>query len=151
MNYISPEGLEKLNQELESRKNIRPEIARRIQDSKALGDLAENSEYQEALEAHSFNEGRIEELEELVKNAIIIDEEKRVRGNIIDIGTKIKTRSKFGEKEFVIVGSSEADPVRGLISNESPLGMAFLSKKKGDIVMVETPGGSVEYAIMDVD
>lgn len=149
--YFSKEGLEKLKQELEHRTNtLRPEIAARIKEAKELGDLSENAEYAEAKEAQSLNEGRIEEIKTILENAVIIGENNGSKGGVIGVGSHIKVESKNGSREYTIVGAAESDPANGFISNESPLGAAFLGQKKGDKVSVNTPKGEVEYKILDV-
>lgn len=146
--YFSPSGLEKLKKELEERKNKnRVEIALKIAQAKELGDLSENAEYIEAKELQAFNEGRIEELEDLTKNAVII---KPPQGDIVDIGSTISVVSSQGNHKWTIVGASEANPTQGFISNESPLGGAFLGHKKGDEVKVRVPSGTVKYKILEV-
>lgn len=156
MEYISSEGLEKLKEELKERKTIkRQEIAKRLEEAKSLGDLSENMEYTAAKEAQAFNEGRILELEEIIKKSALI---KPVRKNQKDVclGSKVEVKSMgkgagAGLKQtFVIVGSQEAEPTEGKISNESPLGKAFLGHRVGDIIKVETPRGKMEYKIVSI-
>ena len=153
--YISPEGLEKLKNELKDRKtNVRQEIAARLEESKGLGDLSENAEYQSTREAQAFNEGRIIELEDLIKKSIIINPDKKYKkvqvGSTIDVEIIKKKGNGPDKRSFNIVGSQEADPARGMISNESPLGEAFFSKEVGDIIEVETPKGKVGYKIIKI-
>ena len=154
MDYISKEGLEKLKKELEElRTKKRLEIASRIEESKKLGDLSENSEYQEAREAQELNERKISELEEVVRNAVII--ETRHTENV-GIGSKVAVEfmSDGGVNnkkiEFTIVGSTESDPNENKISNESPLGRAFLNKRVGDKVEAKTPKGILKYKILSI-
>ncbi len=147
--YISAEGLEKLKAELHTYKTTRrQEVASRLLRAKELGDLAENSEYQQAKEEQALVEKRIVELEVEIKDTIII----RANDNpdAIGIGNTVEVKSAAGKKEFTIVGSAEADPNAGKISNESPLGKAFLGHKKGDEVKAETPGGISKYKILAV-
>lgn len=148
--YFSEEGLKKLKEELEQRLTTqRPEIAARIREAKELGDLSENAEYAEAKEAQALNEGRIEEIKSILENAILISEKNG--GGMVNVGSSLKVESKVsGTKEFVIVGAAESNPLEGFISNESPLGAAFLGHKKGDVVLVSTPKGAVEYKILEV-
>ena len=113
-----------------------------------MGDLSENAEYTEAKESQAFNEGRIRELEEIIKNAAIIS--KKPSCDSVEIGCEITVQNKIGKKTFFIVGSQEADPMRGKISNESPLGRTFLGKKKGDEVIVQTPSGKIHYKILEI-
>ena len=147
--YLSRDGLGKLKKELEERKGqIRTEITRKILAAKELGDLSENAEYIEAKEAQSFNEGRIAELEEIIKEAVVIS-----NGNthdIIVVGSTVRVKSPQGEHQFTIVGPAESDPTQGFISNESPLGSAFIGHKKGEEGEVKTPGGVVEYKILEI-
>ncbi|MDO8495487.1 MAG: transcription elongation factor GreA [bacterium] len=146
--YFSPEGLEKLKKELEDRKyTLRKEIAGRIAEARDLGDLAENAEYQEEKERQAFNEGRIEELENVIKNAQLIS---HISGQLVDVGSTVKVKSPVGEHTFTIVGASESNPIKGFISNESPLGKSFLGEKKGSEIEVKTPKGVVKYKILEV-
>jgi transcription elongation factor GreA len=147
--YFSPEGLEKLKKELEDRKGeIRNDITRRILSAKELGDLSENAEYAEAKELQSFNEGRIGELEEIIKEAVVIG--ANGRHDVVTVGSTVKSKSVHGEHKFTIVGPSESDPTQGFISNESPLGNAFIGHKKGEEIEVKTPGGIVKYKIVEI-
>ena len=158
MKYISPEGLEKIKKELKERKIInRQEIAQRLEEAKALGDLSENTEYLAAKEAQAFNEGKILELEEVVKKSTLIKParkgQKKVQiGSVIEIklvgGGSNKMNS--AKQTFMIIGSREADPAQGKISNESPLGQAFFGKQVNDIIEVETPKGKVKYKIVGI-
>ena len=144
--YLTGEGLDKLTKELEYLKNIkRKEVSKRIQEAKEYGDLSENAEYAEAKDEQAVVETRIMELENLIKNSQVIQSSKK--GDIVRIGSVIKVTINGGEKTYSIVGSQEADPLNGKISNESPLGKAFLGKKIGDSVSVRTPGGTQEFVI----
>src|SRR5688572_13347888 len=119
--YFSPEGLEKLKEEYEHRTGpLRGEIAVRIKEAKEQGDLSENAEYTEAKEAQSLNEGRIEELKIILDNAVVITAPGK--GGVISVGSSLKAQTGKEERQFTIVGASEADPGNGKISNESPLG-----------------------------
>lgn len=147
--YISPEGLEKLKEELNKFKTEeRQAIAGRLEAAKALGDLAENSEYQEAKEAQSLNEARIAELEEMLKNIVVI--QKPAGTDVVQIGSQVVVERDGTEEIYNIVGSEEADPVTGKISNESPLGKSFLGKRRGDVIQVKTPAGGVNYKIKEI-
>jgi transcription elongation factor GreA len=147
--YVTPEGLDKIKAELEElKKHRRPDSIGRLEAAKALGDLSENAEYHEAKDELAFVEGRIRELEDTLNNVVMIEESKQ--GDVVEVGSTIKVESNGKEKTYQIVGSSEADPAGGRISNESPLGAAFLGHKKGDTVDVEAPGGTSAYTIMDV-
>lgn len=147
--YFSQEGLEKLKEEYTNRtEQVRAEIAARIKEAKEQGDLSENAEYAEAKEAQSLNEGRIEDLRVILGNAVIFG--APVAGGIAHVGSRLTVHSGKETREFVIVGAAEADPLNGKISNESPLGAAFLGHKKGDKVSVSAPKGAVEYKIVEV-
>lgn len=147
--YISPKGLEKLKKELEGMKTVkRLEIAARLEAAKALGDLSENAEYQEAKEAQSLNESQVAELEEKLRNIVVI--QKPTDSNTVQVGATIDVDSSSGRETFTIVGSEEANPGEGKISNESPLGMAFLGKKAGETVDVKTPAGVVSFRLLSI-
>jgi transcription elongation factor GreA len=145
---MTPEGLQELKKELEQHKDRKGEIAEKIKFAKEQGDLKENSEYQEALNDMQFNERRIAELEDLVRNAEVIEHTEK--SNYVTLGSRIKVKGKVGEREFRMVGASEADPTQGKISNESPLGSAFMHRKAGEQFEVETPGGKSTYQILEI-
>jgi len=147
---ISQEGYDKLEKELDYLTVVkRREIADRIQIAKDLGDLSENAEYQDAKDEQAFNEGRIIEITNLIKNLTVVENEHKK--NEIAMGSKILAEGNGKSREFTIVSFNEADPLTGKISNESPLGMAFLGKKKKDIIKVNTPKGEVEYKILKIE
>lgn len=147
--YVSAEYLQKLKDELHDLKTVkRRELANRIELAKALGDLSENAEYHEAKDALGFIEGRILEIEDLFKHAVVIEEESG--GTNVRVGSKIKVRVNGKEREFEIVGSNEADPVSGKISNESPIGAALLGAHKGDSVEVKSPAGKTVYEVLEI-
>lgn len=144
--YLTPERLEELKADLNNLKTEkRIEIAKRLKKAKELGDLSENSEYQEAREEQSRVEKRIFDLEEMIKNAVLITK-SGVKGEVL-IGSTIKAEKDGKEFNFTIVGANEARPEDGFISNESPLGMAFLGKKVGDEVIINAPIGKIKYKI----
>ncbi|MFA6100280.1 MAG: transcription elongation factor GreA [Patescibacteria group bacterium] len=149
MHYLSPEGLEKLKAELQELKTVRVrEAAGRIEAAKALGDLKENSEYHSAKDEMAFIRGRVQEIEETLKNTTVIED---VGGSsIVRIGSTVEVEARGVTRSYKIVGSEEADPVNGLISNESPMGKAFLNHSKDDQVEVETPGGVVTFSILKI-
>ncbi|HEY4506827.1 MAG TPA: transcription elongation factor GreA [Candidatus Paceibacterota bacterium] len=148
--YFSPEGLEKLKSELEERRGqVRAEISAKILAAKELGDLSENAEYTEAKEMQSFNEGRLVELEDMIKNAVIIGPHQKLEAVVVG-SSVIVASDKHGEQKFTIVGASESNPSKGFISNESPLGLAFLGRKQSEEVDVRTPGGTVKYKILEI-
>lgn len=147
--YFSKEGLEKLKRELEERISIlRPEIATRIKEAKELGDISENAEYDAAKEAQATNEGRIEEIKNILENAVIITSTNG--SGVVNVGSSVEVESKNGIQTFIIVGAAESDPAKGFISNESPLGSAFLGHEKRDKIEVKTPKGVMEYTILEV-
>ncbi len=148
--YLSQEGIETIKKELQELKiKKRQEIAKRLQEAKDLGDLSENAEYFEAKEAQSFNESRIIELEKLLKNAVVI--ETPSEENIVRVGSIIEVKSNNGSEIFNIVGSAEAKPQEGKISNESPLGRAFLGRKIGDEIEIKSPSGITKYKIIKIE
>lgn len=145
--YITEAALKELKSELEMlRTKKRLEIAERLKEAKAMGDLSENAEYQEAKEAQAFIEGRIVELEDLIRRAAVI--KKRSDSERVLVGSTVEVRDGIKRRKFTIVGPEEADPVKGLISNESPLGASFLGKRIGEEVSVNTPGGVRKYKIV---
>ena len=138
--YLTRDGLEKLRLELDEMTNVRrAEVATRIHDAKEHGDLSENAEYEDAKNEQAFVEGRIQTLEALIKNATIIDEKHSTEH--VQIGSTVSVESGDGKETFTIVGSTEASPRDGRISNESPVGRALLGRKKGDKVVVRVPAG----------
>ncbi|MEK7583253.1 MAG: transcription elongation factor GreA [Patescibacteria group bacterium] len=147
--YLSQEGLEKLKKELEERETtLRPDIAKRILEAKELGDLSENAEYAEAREAQGMNEGRIEELKDLLKHAVVIAPHHKQKN--VAIGSTVSVKFGGTTKQFTIVGPAESNPAQGFISNESPLGIAFMGKEKGEEVEAHIPSGTVKYKILEV-
>lgn len=149
--YLTKEKLIKLKKELEFLKNNkRREVAERIHEAKDLGDLSENAEYAEAKDEQSWTEGRILELEDIIKRAVLIEENKYHQTSTVTVGSRVKVLVKGVEKDFEIVGSQEANPAQGKISNESPLGKAFIGKKVADEIEVEVPKGKVKYKIVAV-
>ncbi|MBI2628041.1 MAG: transcription elongation factor GreA [Candidatus Niyogibacteria bacterium] len=152
--YLSKEGFEKLREELRILSNERRrKIAERLEYAKSLGDLSENAEYQQAKEDQTSNEMRIAELENILQGAEII---QKSSADTVEVGAKVvaeKSETKAAKRgvcEFLIVGSEEADPAANKISHESPIGRAFLGKKKGEEVNVLTLKGAVYYKILDI-
>jgi transcription elongation factor GreA len=147
--YISRDGLDKLRAELDEMVNARrPEVAQRIHDAKEHGDLTENAEYEDAKNEQAFVEGRIATLEALIKNATIIDE--KTSKEHVQIGSTVTVQSPDGKEKFQIVGSAEARPAEGRISNESPVGRALLGHKTGETVVVRVPAGDFSYRIVRI-
>ncbi len=148
--YLSPERLEELKAELNELKTTkRIEVADRLKRAKELGDLSENSEYFEAREEQAQVESRIFEVEDIIKNASVIS--KTTSRTQIEVGSTIEVTKDGVKMKFNIVGSNEADPESGKISNESPLGKAFLGREPGESVKVKTPKGEVMYKIAKID
>ena len=146
---ITKEGLQKLNEELQRRKTVvRQAIASAIKEAKEQGDLSENAEYAEAKHQQSENENRIAALEALVKEAEVVEHDTSVIG--IQLESKVRVKFNGSEMEFQIVGSNEVDPANFKISNESPMGRAFMGRLKDDTVEVVTPAGKKRYKILDV-
>ena len=150
--YLTREGFDKLEQELEHLRNEkRSEVARRLQEAMEDGELIENAEYEDAKNEQAFVEGRIKDLELLLANAQIIDDEDNQRGTV-QVGSKVTIKEGDGAPEtYMIVGPAEADPKRARMSNESPFGRALLNHKKGDKVKVEAPGGAFTVQIVKIE
>jgi transcription elongation factor GreA len=147
--YISEDGLVKLRAELGELVGARrAEIAQRIHDAKEHGDLAENAEYEDAKNEQAFVEGQIQRLEALIKNATIIESTHGIEH--VQIGSTVKLQGAEGPEQFTIVGSTEANPRAGKISNESPVGRTLLGKRKGDHVVVHVPAGDFSYEILEI-
>lgn len=149
---LTEEGLKNLENELENLKTVkRKEVAEKIKVALSFGDLSENSEYDEAKNEQAIMESRILEIETMLKNVKIIDEHE-LSTDVVHIGSKVKVKDmKLGETvDYRIVGSSEADPREGRISDESPVGAALLGHKEGQTVKAETPGGVVKYKILEI-
>lgn len=149
---LTLEGKEKLEKELQELKTIRrKEVADRIKQAIDFGDISENSEYDDAKNEQAFIEGRIQELDMMLRNVKIIDEEILEKG-VISIGSTVTVKDiEFDETEtYRIVGTVEADPMQNKISNESPVGASLLGKKAGQTVNVLTPAGMIQYEIIEV-
>jgi transcription elongation factor GreA len=152
-NIMTYEGLKKLEDELQDLKvNRRQEVAQKIREAREQGDLSENAEYDAAKDEQRDIEARIEELEKILKNAEVIDEDD-VAIDTISVGCCVTLLDvEFDdEMKFKIVGSTEANSLKGYISNESPIGQALLGKRKGDMVEVESPAGAIQYKIMEIE
>ncbi len=150
--YLTTEGAQRLKEELERLKGPdRDEIARRLRSAIQMGDLSENADYHKAKEDQGFLEGRISELEYLLKNAIIVDR-KNNTGDVVDIGMQVTIQEAGEEPEtYYLVGAKEADPRNGRISNESPIGRVLLGHRVGDSVTAETPTGSITFKILKIE
>lgn len=150
--YLTYEGLKKLEEELETLKGPkRTEIAERIKQALSFGDISENSEYDEAKNEQAHIELRIMQVENMLKNAKLIDEDE-ISTEAVSLGAKVKLYDiEFKEEiEYWIVGSTEADPSRLKISNESPVGMALLGSKVGDEVEVSVPDGTIKFKVLEI-
>jgi transcription elongation factor GreA len=149
--YLTPEGYEKLEEELHFLKTVRrPEIAHAIHDAKMDGDVSENAGYEEAKRQQAFLEGRIITIEAMLQNAVII--ESNGPSDTVILGAQVTVAEEGFEPEtYTIVGSAEANPGDGRISNESPLGKALMGHRVGDKVAFVTPGGPVEMEILHIE
>lgn len=151
--FLTREGMRKLEAELHHLKSVRrKEVADRIKEAREYGDIVENSEYDDAKNEQAFVEGRIKDLEKLLRNVQIIEEEGDTGNNEVKIGSTVELKDlESGEKfTYTLVGSAEADPSENKISNESPVGSAILGRKAGEKVEVEVPAGIIEYEIIDI-
>ena len=150
--FLTPEGKIQLENRLNELKTVkRPEVTKKIGIAREFGDLSENAEYDAAKEEQGLIEAEILEIEAKLRNCIIINKNELSTKNVA-VGCTVKLYDKsFDEEiEYEIIGSTESDPLTGLISNESPVGKALLGKKKGDKVEVKTPGGIIEYEILEI-
>ena len=150
--YLTSEGAQKLKAELaELEGPQREDLARRLRDAIQMGDLSENADYHKAKEDQGFLEGRIQELKYILSNAIIIDE-NAAKTDDVSVGNRVTIQENGEEPEtYHLVGSKEADPRKGRISNESPIGRALLGHKVGERVQVETPGGTIYFKIISIE
>jgi transcription elongation factor GreA len=150
---LTPEGYERLHQEIEYlRTEKRREVADRIRVAREFGDIAENAEYDDAKNEQAMLEHKIAQLEERLLNARVIDPNE-VPKDVVSIGTKVKLRDMETKKsvEYVIVGSAEANPAESKLSNESPVGKAIIGHKKGDVVEVAAPRGTLTFKILGIE
>ncbi|MGE5392883.1 MAG: transcription elongation factor GreA [Candidatus Saccharibacteria bacterium] len=147
---LTSDGLTKLREELRVLKDERRrEVIERIQEAVAHGDLSENADYAQAKEEQAFIEGRVQEIEDMIKNAEII--EHNGHQGQVGIGSSVRVNYKGKEYKYTIVGSNEANPAAGKISNESLVGKSLLGRKVGEIVVVDTPSGKNEYQIVAIE
>lgn len=147
---LTREGFEKLETELQHLKSVRRrEIAKRIKQAREFGDISENAEYDEAKNEQAFVEGRIREIEQLLRNAQIVDE---TESDLVGLGKTVTLKDLDADEEvkYHLVGSAEADPLNNKISNESPLGKAIIGKNVGDIVEIDAPIGIIKYEILSL-
>ncbi len=149
---LTYDGLKKYEDELEHLKSVkRLEVAEKIKVARSYGDLSENSEYDEAKNEQAFVEGRIAQIEQMLRNAKVIDEED-ISTESVNIGTTVKVfDNEFNEEDvYTIVSSAEADPMNNKISDESPIGKALLNKKVGEVAEAEVPDGTVKLKILEI-
>ena len=145
--FITKDGLNELKKELESLiDSKRPNLAKRIKNAREMGDLSENAEYHSAKEEQAFVEGRIAELEDIVKHAKV----QKTSKDEIAVGSKVTVKIDGGEQRFHVVGAPEADPTKGKISHESPLGANLVGRKVGDKFEVEAPVGKLIYTVLKI-
>ena len=151
-NYLTREGLEKLQAELTQLRTVRRrEVADRIQQSRERGGTVSNAEYEEAINERTFVEGRIQALDDMISNAAIIDEEQGQR-DTVDVGATVTVRNQEGKPTtYTITGSAEADPAQGRISNVSPIGKSLLGKKVGETAEFTAPSGKIQLEIIAID
>jgi transcription elongation factor GreA len=150
--YLTAEGARRLQKELAELKGPqRQAISKRLREAIQNGDLSENADYHKAKEDQGFLEGRIQELEYLLRNAIIVEEKSGPR-ETVEVGTRVTVQEHGQDPEiFYLVGAKEADPRSGKISHESPIGRALMGHRRGDLVEVETPGGKLRFKIVKVE
>jgi transcription elongation factor GreA len=150
--HLTRDGIRKLEEELDELvNNRRPEVAERIRHAREFGDITENAEYTEAKNEQSLVEGRVQTLDLLLRNAVVIEDEPREKG-VVALGAQVKVRLEDGDGEetYEIVGAAEADPLHGRISNESPLGSALLGHSAGDVIEWDAPNGASEVTVVAV-
>jgi len=148
--YLTPEGQAKLKTELsELTGPRREELSKRLRSAIQMGDLSENADYHKAKEDQAFLEGRIQEIEFILRNAVIIE---KTKSDAVAIGSHVTIQEdEFPPETYHVVGAKEADPRNGKISNESPIGRAVMDHKVGDVVEVETPGGKIKFKIVKIE
>ena len=150
--YLTLEGRDGLTEELNHLRDVRrPEVAENIRIAKEYADTLDNAEFDQAKNEQAFVEGRILTLENLLSHAVMIDPE-HVRHDVVSLGVKVEAVDEEGQRSiYAIVGSAEANPVQGKISNESPLGQALLGKQVGDVVEFTAPAGVFHYTIVNIE
>lgn len=150
--YLTKDGLGDLKKEYEELSKVkRPDILERVSQARSMGDLSENAEYVAAREELSFIDGRIDELEELIKQAVLIQDSHPKGNHVVKLGSTVTVNVRGKKEMFTVVGEWEADPKEKKISHESPLGKALLGKKIGEKVEVEAPAGKLAYTIVSVN
>jgi transcription elongation factor GreA len=148
--YLTPEGAEKLRAELKELTGPRrEELSQRLRSAIQMGDLSENADYHKAKEDQAFLEGRIQEIEAVLRTAVIVE---KTKGDTVNIGSTVTVQEEsFDPETYYVVGAKEADPRNGKISNESPIGRALMDHKAGDVVEAETPGGKLKIKILKIE
>jgi transcription elongation factor GreA len=148
--YLTPEGEKKLKAELaELTGPRREELAKRLRSAIQMGDLSENADYHKAKEDQGFLEGRIQEIEAILRMAVIVE---KTNSDVVNVGSHVTVQEEnFPPETYSLVGAKEADPRNGKISNESPIGSALMDHKVGDVVVAETPGGQVKFKILKIE
>ena len=152
--FLTPEGAAKVKAELQELTTVkRAALAARLRDAIKMGDLSENADYISAKEDQAFLEGRIQELENLLRTATIISTEAQGAVEVVDMGRTVTVREKgdYTEETYRLVGAKEASPREGKISNESPIGKALRGKRVGDIAVAETPTGTIKFEILRIE
>ncbi|MBI4731460.1 MAG: transcription elongation factor GreA [Chloroflexi bacterium] len=150
--YITAAGAAKIKAELEQLTGAeRDALAKRLRDAIQMGDLSENADYHKAKEDQGFLEGRIQELEYLLRNAVVVEETDAPK-DVVAVGTRVTVQEEdFDPEVFHMVGAKEADPRNGKISHESPIGRALMDRRVGDTVEAETPGGKINFKILKIE
>jgi transcription elongation factor GreA len=148
--YLTQEGEKKLKAELaELTGPRRQELAQRLRSAIQMGDLSENADYHKAKEDQAFLEGRIQEIENVLRMAVIVE---KTRSDVVMVGSKVTVQEDhFDPEVYDLVGAKEADPRNGKISNESPIGRALMDHRVGDVVEAETPGGKLRFKILKIE
>lgn len=148
--YLTSEGEKKLQAELaELTGPRREELAQRLRSAIQMGDLSENADYHKAKEDQAFLEGRIQEIEFLLRNVVIIE---KTKGDVVTVGSTVTVQEEDNDPEtYYLVGAKEADPRNGRISNESPIGSALIDHKVGEVVEADTPGGKIKFKILKIE
>ena len=148
--YLTPEGETKLRVELEELTGPRrEELAKRLRAAIQMGDLSENADYHKAKEDQGFLEGRIQEIDAILRTAVIIEKK---HSDVVTVGSHVTIQEgDFPPETYYVVGAKEADPSNGKISNESPIGSALINHKVGDVVEAETPGGKIKFKILKIE
>jgi len=148
--YLTPEGAERLQAELKELTGPRrEELAQRLRSAIQMGDLSENADYHKAKEDQAFLEGRIQEIEAVLRSAIIVE---KTKSDVVTVGSTVTVQEEsFDPETYHMVGAKEADPRNGKISNESPIGRALMEHRVGDVVEAETPGGKLKFKILKIE